>query len=286
MNLTVCVVSAQLELWKTVMNFAIRNAKEPIHVIGFGNGWTKEEEELAHRYVVDLFIERGWVREEATVAVESIPENGSVAAARHRVWQTATIRSAALHLDAAEDILCYLHDDVEILDPAWDVRVKTVFREHPDVGLAGFACALGLGEDMIYKVPYVLQQVGRHTFGSNMVDAELHGFRTTSDMEAASPDGFSMILRRSLLDKVCGWDYFPYLHHTYDYAIACLARRHGYKCWLIACSVRHWGGKTSLTEIHRKTAEQYGGDDQVHKDGHRWLYDNFRDVLPFKVPRT
>ena len=25
------------------------------------------------------------------------------------------------------------------------------------------------------------------------------------------------------------------------------------------------------------------GDSQVHADSHRWLYDNFRDVLPFRV---
>ena len=282
MNLTVCVVSAQLELFKTCVDFAIKNAKEPIHVIGFGNGWSEEEKHVAFAYASDLFAGRGWSRLVAVVVVDSEPVNGSVASARHKIWQMAKARDYDEN-NAADDILCYLHDDVEILEPGWDVRVKTVFSQHQDVGLAGFACALGLGQDDIYKTPYYLQQVGRHTFGSNMVDAELHGFRTTQDQEAASPDGFSMILRRSLLDKVGGWNYFPYLHHTYDYAIACLARRHHYKCWLIACSVRHWGGKTSLTEIHRKTAEQYGGDDKVHADGHRWLYDNFRDVLPFRV---
>jgi hypothetical protein len=280
MNLTICVVSAQLELFKRTLDFAIGNAREPIHVIGFGNGWTEDETKEAESYAVHCLEDF----QGATVLIASVPENGSVAAARHRIWELAVaMRSGPVPMAAEDDILCYLHDDVEILEKGWDVRVKTVFSEHPDVGLAGFACALGLGEDTIYKTPYVLQQVGRHTFGSNMVDAELHGFRTTTNMEAASPDGFSMILRRSLLDKVGGWDYFPYLHHTYDYAIACLARRHGFKCWLIACLVRHWGGKTSLTEIHRKTAEAYGGDDQVHKDGHRWLYDNFRDVLPFRV---
>jgi hypothetical protein len=118
-----------------------------------------------------------------------------------------------------------------------------------------------------------------------MDGAEIHGFRYQGDREAASPDGFSIIVRRSLLDRIGGWSWFPFVHHAYDYAIACQARRHKMKCWLIGVHVKHWGGKTACGPIHQEMAKKFGGDTKVHADAHRFIYDQFRDVLPFQVGR-
>lgn len=277
MKISLCIVSAQPELALSAVKHALDNAAGEIDVAVFGNGWTYEQKQF---FEVDAQIINARLGD---FSLETVPVNGLVAAGFHALYEAVKAQSDEDGVAAHDDILVYIHDDVDILEKNWDVRVRNCFLAHSDVGLAGFACALGLGMDEIYKAPYQLHHVGRHTFGSNMVGAHIHGFVTTEDREAASPDGFSMIIRRTLLDKIGGWDWFPFLHHVYDYAIACQARRHGYRCWLIPVHVLHHGGKTACGPIHQETAKKYGGDTQVHAEAHRWLYDNFRDVLPFRV---
>lgn len=279
MILSLCIVSAQPELAESAVRHAVTNASGPLDVNVFGNGWTEEQED---RFEVVLSRLRKEHPALTAFSVDSVAENGLVSVGFHRLYEMAKLWATS-EVAAHDHVLVYIHDDVDILEKGWDERVRNRFLAQPDCGLAGFACALGLGEDAIYKAPYELRHVGRHTFGSNMVGASVHGFVTTEDREAASPDGFSMIIRRSLLDKIGGWSWFPFLHHVYDYAIACQARRHGFRCWLIPVYVNHHGGKTACGPIHQETAKKYGGDTQVHADAHRWLYDNFRDVLPFRV---
>jgi GT2 family glycosyltransferase len=280
MRLSLCIVSAQPELAKNAVRHAVTNASGPLDVYVFGNGWTDDQAADFRSFLSRVEGRNGAPPALEALELEHVHENGLVSTGLHRLYEMAKRGD----VEAADDhVLVYIHDDVDILEPRWDERVRNRFLAQPDIGLAGFACALGLGEDAIYKAPYELRHVGRHTFGSNMVGATIHGFVTTEDREAASPDGFSMIIRRSLLDKIGGWSWFPFLHHVYDYAIACQARRHGYRCWLIPVHVNHHGGKTACGPIHQETAKKYGGDTQVHADAHRWLYDNFRDVLPFKV---
>src|SRR5271168_4243751 len=63
-------------------------------------------------------------------------------------YQTAFEESAA-------DILMFVHDDLIIHDPWWNMRVLHEFKD-PEVGMVGFAGALGHGSNVLYTSPYKL----------------------------------------------------------------------------------------------------------------------------------
>lgn len=275
MRLSLCVISANQALFANAIKYAHAFATGSFDVFAFGNGVKLE-------VPTQEGTTCGYPRVES-FQIGTTEANIGVPAALHAIWMMATQQDR----HAGEDhVLAYIHDDVEILENGWDERVLRAFSD-PHVGLVGFGGATGLGGQEIYKVAYEIHQLGRRDFYSNMVDAEVHGKRQTSEMPIVFTDGFSMFLRRSLLDKIDGWSWWPFhlVHHAYDYGIACMARRHGYSAMLAPCAVRHIGGQTAMMAVHQDMAKQHGGDTQVHKDSHRFVYETFRDVLPLRLPR-
>lgn len=76
------------------------------------------------------------------------------------------------------------------------------------------------------------------------------------------------------------------VHHIYDGALGCLARRYGWETWYIPCAGEHLGGQTAVKDAgyHAWAATQPAGSDHgFWEDGHRIVYDAFRDVLPLRV---
>lgn len=273
MKLRLCIVSATPDLFWDAATHALCRASTKPTLLGFGNGC-----ELLPDYL------QGY--SDALTMAESMkcegsPENQGVPYALHRLWQMACAEPDG----APDDVLCYIHDDVRILEQNWDRRVLDAFVRHLDCGLAGFGGATALAGDEIYKVPYEVHQLGRRNFYSNMNGAEAHGVRTTTERAIVFTDGQSMIVRRSLLDKINGWSWWPFhlVHHAYDYGIACMARRHGYKAWLVPCAIEHRGGLTACGPVYQKLAAEHGGDAAVHAASHRFVYDTFRDVLPLRL---
>ena len=268
MNLLLCIASATPALFKESTEHALSRAHGPIHVRGFGNGVELE---------ASCIFAAGSLGggDATTVDLLHSPTNLGVPAALH----------ALVGEGAPDDILAYIHDDVHILEDGWDTRVKKTFIDHPNCGLAGFGGGTGIGVGAIYTIPYDLRQVGRHNFYSNMVNAELHGRRVTQEMRIASTDGFSMILKRELLTKAGGWAWWPFdiVHHGYDIGIGCMARRHGYEGWLVPCLVDHKGSRTYAQATYSNLAKTLGGDTAIHAASHKFVYDTFRDVLPFTV---
>jgi len=181
------------------------------------------------------------------------------------------------------DIVAFLHDDLEIYEKGWDARVLKEF-EDPKVGLVGFGGALVHGDPNIYKKSYSHLQLGRSFYLSNTKDAELHGERYTGECDVAVLDGFSLILRRELLETMGGWlpDKWP-PHHCYDYRAACEAHRHGYKVRLVGMECHHQGGMTATQGEYQDWCRRtkWGSDSQMHIIGHQMIYDEYKDVLPW-----
>lgn len=174
---------------------------------------------------------------------------------------------------ATGDILAFIHDDVEITESGWDERVLREF-EDPQVGVVGFGGAVQHGSDDIYKVPYKLAQLGRFGYKSNMKDAEIHGERFKGECDVATIDGFSIVVRRSLLDSVGGWPVgTPVGYIGYDYWITLNAKRFGYKTRLVGVECHHLGGLTAV-KAGVTAAPNH------HAEAHQYLYDSFADVLP------
>ncbi len=207
----------------------------------------------------------------------------------------------ALETDA--DLIACLHDDFQILESHWDVKVLKHFERHPNCGLAGFGGAIGLGDEQIYQKPYDPMQLARIGFRSNLIDAEKHGTRSLLPERVACLDGFSQIgtrqfwegyrnqtralVRYSLQDMP--WtvlEELGFVHHFYDGALGCIAKRHGWEVWYLPVRGQHFGGQTAVGDPGygdwAKTQIK-DGDQGFWQAAHRIGYDAFKDVLPIRL---
>jgi GT2 family glycosyltransferase len=175
------------------------------------------------------------------------------------------------------DVLAFMHDDLILHDPKWSERVLREFDD-PTVGLVGFGGALGHGSDDLYKTPYDYRQLGRSRYRSNTTDAELHGERFAGECDVAVLDGFALIVRREILERWGGWPLgTPVGYSLYDYSLCCEAHRQGYRIRLVGVNCWHMGGQTAVK------LKMANGQGAAHEEAHRWVYDNYRDVLPWKT---
>jgi hypothetical protein len=200
------------------------------------------------------------------------------------------------------DLIACLHDDVEILETGWDEKVIRQFARQPACGLLGFGGAIGLGDADLYQTPYNPMQLARIGFRSDLVDAEAHGARSLLPERVACLDGFSQIGRREfwLGCRASGWEgtspeqprpwtaleQLGLKHHIYDGALGCLAKRYGWETWYLPVRCRHLGGQTAVGDPGYQAwakTQHAGGDHGFWEDGHRRVYDAFRDVLPLRV---
>lgn len=217
---------------------------------------------------------------------------------------------ALLETDA-EIIACF-HDDFEILETDWDLKVLRAFAKTPRMGLAGFGGAIGLGSEDLYQTPYDPLQLARQGFRSNLVDAEQHGVRSLLAERVACLDGFSQIGRRQFWEGYPSsqtsststrqptrvphglpgdrpWTYLEQLgvrHHLYDGLLGCLAARYGWETWYLPVRGKHYGGRTAVGDPgYQQWAQTQvaDGDQGFWKEAHRIGYDAFRDVLPLRV---
>jgi GT2 family glycosyltransferase len=176
--------------------------------------------------------------------------------------------------DSTEPVIAYIHDDVMIYEPNWDVRVLKEF-EDPTVGLVGFGGAWGHGEPWMYQRPFEVPSLVRKGFMSNQRTAERDGSRMTGERDVAVLDGFAMFVRRELLDKIGGWPQEgPIGYLCYDYFLSCVARRHGYRIRLVGVNCQHLGGKSTGLNPNLKVD---------FEAAHKAIYDEFKDVLPAEV---
>lgn len=173
-----------------------------------------------------------------------------------------------------QEIIGYVHDDVFCQESDWDTRVIREFND-PKVGLVGLGGATQHGAADIYRSPYSLTQVGRSGFLSNMREAEVHGQRFKGECDIAVVDGFAMFIRRDVLTKAGGWPLDSVIDYiAYDYWISCMTRRLGYKIRLVGIQCDHLGGKS--TGLNKNLQVDFEG-------AHRFIYDEFKDVLPCQV---
>lgn len=181
------------------------------------------------------------------------------------------------------DVLIYVHDDVTLHD---DQTVSRVLREFRDdnvvaVGLGG---ATSLGRPALYKEVYSIWNMARGGYASNQTDAQVHGERFTGVRQVAVLDAFFMAVRTSFLRDIGGWPVAHLSHHCLDLWLACEARRHKKEIWMVGASCTHHGGGSSTSPKYRDAAWLQGGSmEEDHARPHRWLYENYRDVLPFSV---
>lgn len=256
-----CIVSVSPTLFHRAVTAAVETATGALSVHGLGNG-----------------VELPKVKDAQLTHLE---RNAGVSPGMHELWMRS--RSPDPH-----ELYCFIHDDVTIHERGWDERVRRVFLMDPRCGFVGFGGATAYGDPDIYKKPYALHHLNRQDFWSNMDAAERHGKRTTEARQIVYADSLALVMSEKFLNEIGGWSRFPFIHHGVGEFISCMARRHGYTAWLVPVSIRHgesgWGAGARENPVYKDLASQHGGDDAVHGAVHRFLYDEFRDVLPMQVP--
>lgn len=202
---------------------------------------------------------------------------------RHGMLLAYQLGLRLVEMGRGYDILAFLHDDTIIREPGWAVRVLKEFVD-PTVGVVGFGGALVHGSHDLYKVPYRLQNLGRSLYLSNVDDAEVHGERFEEACDVAVLDGFALVVRRELLSRAGGWPVAegalgPGGYIAYDYWLCAIAHRLGYRCRVVGVRCQHLGGRTSVALNRRAEGAEY-------ERAHRWIFEQFRDVLPFDARRV
>jgi hypothetical protein len=85
------------------------------------------------------------------------------------------------------------------------------------------------------------------------------------------------------------------IHHAYDAALGCFAKRLGWEVWMLPVACHHHGGLTAVANSryhawandrplyadHR--GKVHRGDQAFWARAHRIVYDQFTDVLPLRV---
>jgi hypothetical protein len=172
-----------------------------------------------------------------------------------------------------EPILGFVHDDLLFYEQDWDMRVREEFRD-TGVGVVGIAGAIGHGTPNLYTVPYHLPNLARQGFVSNLRHWQQHGGHFTGRRDVAVIDGMAIFVRRTVLKKWGGWPVgSPLGYHLYTEALCCETRRQGLRIRLLGIEADHLGGRTSTTAAIK---EDYA-------IAHRFLFDTYRDVLPYRV---
>lgn len=92
------------------------------------------------------------------IAYASTPDYlGSVSAFR---------RGVAAALQGPFDVIACFHDDFEILERNWDLKVTRAFARNENLGLAGFGGAISLGHEDMYLRPYDPMSLARGGSGA------------------------------------------------------------------------------------------------------------------------
>lgn len=190
----------------------------------------------------------------------------------------------ALLEHAEADILIYFHDDVTVHSADWRLRVENIFENRPDCVCVGFGGATQLGSNDLYKMPYYLSNMARQNYASNQTDWKTHGSQEKGDKRVVVVDAFFMAVHTDFLRGIGGWPVDHLTHHCLDLWLACEAARAGKEVWMAGISCTHHGGGSSTKPIYQQAKWLQGGTLEMdHQLPHRWLFEEYRDVLPLKV---
>ena len=137
---------------------------------------------------------------------------------------------------ASGDVLCFLHNDTEMREPAWLERLMAALGDGGRVGLAG-----------LYGVRR-LRRDGRYV-GRTIVHCLEGGPGLPAPVvEVAAVDGVCLCLRRSLLEAIGGFDEGYGFFHGYDRDLSFAVRERGLRCVVVDAPFVHRGGGTRTGE--------------------------------------
>jgi len=137
---------------------------------------------------------------------------------------------------AGGEVVCFLHNDTEMREPAWLERLVAAVRDGGRVGLAGLYGARRVRRD------------GRYVGRTIVHCLEGHPRMPAPVVEVAAVDGVCLCLRRALLDEIGGFDEGYGFFHGYDRDLSFAVRERGLACMVVKARFVHRGGGTRTGE--------------------------------------
>lgn len=198
----------------------------------------------------------------------------------YHAWETRPIYEAVgkklidayqdIYENTTAEIIGYVHNDVKVLSDAWDYQVLKEF-EDDKVGMVAFFGAKWHCKPNLYADPFQIPNMVRGDCYTNM-RTQGHGNKFDKPIDVSVVDGYSIFVRREILDKTGGWNpqatYFMFAEW-----LSCETRRQGYRIRVVPIDHDHLGGRTSTTV-------QISDD---FEKAHRFIAENYKDVLPARV---
>ena len=136
---------------------------------------------------------------------------------------------------ADTEYVCLLHNDTEMLEPAWVARLLAP-HARPDTGLTGLYGAKRVRRDGGYGAGSIVHSL-----------ADGATVRAPYE-EVAVVDGVCLCLRRSLLEQVGGIDE-GYGFHGYDRDLSFAVRETGRRCLVVHAPFRHGRDSTDARDF-------------------------------------
>jgi GT2 family glycosyltransferase len=203
----------QLALTRACLD-SLTTTTEPFRLIVIDNGSTDGTREFFESYAAPfpLRFERNAV-------------NTSVIATFNRAWRWAET-----------EYLCFLHNDTEMLEPAWLTRLLAALDE-PDAGLAG-----------LYGIKRVRRN-GRYV-GRTIVHSLAEGPTVRPPREEVCVvDAVCMCLPRDLMEAIGGFDEAYGFYHGLDRDLSFAVRERGRRCFVVHAPFVHRGGGTRAQDF-------------------------------------
>ena len=195
---------------------SLRQSAEPFRLVVIDNGSTDGTRELfrAFPYSYPLtFIEHN--------------DNRSVVASLNRAWPLAET-----------ELICFLHNDAEIVDPAVLTKLVAAFDDS-SLGMAGLYGAKRIRRD------------GRFV-GRTIVHSLSEGPTVRpSGEDVAAIDAVCMCLRREFLEEIGGLDEGYGFFHGLDKDLSLTVRERGLRCRVVHAPFHHHGGGTRARDFDR-----------------------------------
>ena len=208
----VMAVFNQLDLTRACLD-SLRATTEPFRLLVMDNGSTDGTAEYLARFPHPY-----------PLRVEGSAPGRSLPAAYNAGWRQADT-----------EFVCFLHNDTEMLEPTWLARLLEPFAA-PDTGLTGLYGAKRVRRDGTYA--------GRSIVHSLAPDPTVRA----PGEEVAVVDGVCMMLPRTLLEEIGGFDE-GYSFHGYDKDLSFAVRGRGRRCHVVLAPFCHRGGGTRTREF-------------------------------------
>jgi len=261
MKLSLCIpIMSQMEDTKGVWGCHVGNIidKQNVQLVVINNASTDDSVAFLERFIFPHFPDHKLINN---------PENVGVLKSMNQCVK-----------ESNGDVIAILHNDLYVFEYGWNNRVLQQFEQISKLGLMGFLGAKGCGNTG-----------GRMNTLSNMLEAEIHGTRETGQQKVVLFDGLSLIGRRTMFEKVGGFDEGYTYHHFYDRDISLASHYSGFENWMIGVLCHHKNGITANRPEYQAWIEKklgttgYTGDITSYRASEKHFIEKWSKYLPIMV---